>query len=170
MHPSDQALDPEIVALRDADAATLRRGLRALADQAADEHPAVDEDRLLSLGVALGRARRDEVAVTMLEWLGERPAPERLDVAAVILRGAWKPRQGAAPVDSGHVAALLDVSEAVRGADEAADASLVLALATAVQEIPEGPVRARAMGALRAASEQSWRHPGVRATLASLSL
>jgi hypothetical protein len=166
MPPADDGVEPDVIMLRDGDPGERRAGLRRLAAEAAAEHPALDEDRLLSLAVKLARSRRDEVAATLTEWLAEDASPARMDVAAVLLRGVWKPREGAAPVDPRHVEALIDAHEALPVEDEAAEASFVLALATAVQAMPDGPVRARSMRALQVASKRPWRHPGVEATLA----
>jgi hypothetical protein len=166
MPPADDGIDPDVIALRDGDPAALRAGLRRLAAEAAADHPGLDEDRLLSVAVKLARSRRSEVAGTVVEWLAEDPSPARMDAAAVLLRGIWKPREGAAPLDPRHVEALMNAGDAMPAGDEAADASFVLALATAVQAIPEDPVRARAIRVLREASERRWRHPGVQPTLA----
>jgi hypothetical protein len=121
----------------------------------------------MSVAVKLAGARRDEVASTVTEWLAEQPSPARLDAGAVLLDGVWTPRPGAAPVDPRHVEVLLDARDAVGRDDEAAEASALLALATAVRATEPGPVRERALAELRSAATRPQPHPGVRATLAS---
>ena len=148
--------DRDLGPLAAADAERVRAAVAALADEAEAAHPAVDEDRLASVANALRLAGHGALDSAFARRLAERPDAARLDVTATLLRGLWR---GGAP--SPEAVERLRVAHEAAPLEESADASAVLALATALEAgLPE-PLRSAVRADLEAAAERPRRHPGV---------
>jgi hypothetical protein len=155
--------DRDLDALSAASPEAVAAAAESMAGESEAEYPAIDEDRLMSTGVALRNAGHGTVDHTIVDWLRSRPTNPRLDIASVILRGLWLPG-GGTTIDPAHVDTLLSARRAAPAADEADDSSL-LTLAEALRSALPADTRVRVLEELRRALLTPHANPSVRPLL-----
>lgn len=153
----------KLTALTDADVGQF---LVAVMQDYEHSYPAVDFDRLISLGITFMNSGHGNADIIFLLWLMEAPSTHRLDIVSTLLLGLWKRGSHHEPVSSEKVAMLMKAREGLV-LDEQAKYNYALALCEVVNSNASSSLKDKVAKVLERIVQHRFENPGLDKLLKS---